>query len=145
MAPFLLDMANLFERFVANWLKEHLPPEFSLRVQDSGHYDRERKVPYRIDLVLCDGQGNALAVLDSKYKKDEQPQASDVAQVVTYATKLGCEEAFLVYPRWLGEGKSFSVGRVKVRTVGFPLDGEIAHGGRAVLTSLALALSGSGT
>lgn len=34
MLPFLIDMASLFERFVAAWLKQHLPDAYELKVQE---------------------------------------------------------------------------------------------------------------
>ena len=34
MIPFLIDMAMLFERFVAAWLRVHLPKNLRLRVQE---------------------------------------------------------------------------------------------------------------
>ena len=136
MTPFLIDMARLFESFVAEWLAEHLPAGLSVKAQESGSYDREGEIGYRIDLVLYDAAGRPLAVLDTKYKGDALPDSDDIAQVVSYATKKGCTEAVLVYPHALGEAREFMVGRVRVRAVGFALDGELDRAGERLVVSL---------
>jgi hypothetical protein len=53
-------------------------------------------------LVLRDtSTGEILCVLDTKYKDTTTPATDDVAQIVAYAEKMGCQEAILVYPRGL--------------------------------------------
>jgi 5-methylcytosine-specific restriction enzyme subunit McrC len=133
MTPFLVEMSRLFEQFVGAWLRENLPEGLSLREQESGSYDPEGEVGYRIDMVLSDEDGRTLAVLDTKYKKDDLPSAADVAQVLAYATKKGCSEAILVYPWDVGRGKAFTVGGIRVRTLGFPLGGDLEAAGRGLL------------
>lgn len=83
MTPFLIDMAGLFERFVARWLEEHLPWGLEVEDQESGFYDPEEEIGYRIDIVLYGPLGRPLAVLDTKYKRDPVPASADVAQVVS--------------------------------------------------------------
>lgn len=141
MTPFLLDMADLFERFVAAWLQKHLPPEQFVKVQETGTYDPEGDVGYSIDLVLYDEGGQPRAVLDTKYKRDAVPASDDVAQVVSYATRKGCAEAVLVYPHDVGAGKDFMVGGVRVRTEGFPLEGDLTVAGTKLLVSMSSPVS----
>lgn len=136
MTPFLLDMAQLFEKFVAAWLAEHLPPGLSVQEQESGSYDPEGEIGYRIDLVLYDDTERPLAVLDTKYKDAAVPASDDVAQVVSYAVRKGCREAVLVYPTALLQPRGFMVGPVKVRTGGFPLEGRLDESGEAFLRML---------
>lgn len=141
MIPFLIDMAQLFESFVAAWLGEHLPPAQHVEAQESGAYDPEGEIGYRIDLVLYDEAGRPQAVLDTKYKLHTVPAADDVAQVVTYATRKRCQQALLVYPHYAGEWKDFLVGGVRVRTAGFPLDRDLDEAGHKLLSSLPVPLA----
>ena len=145
MAPFLIDMAELFERFVAAWLHEHLPPGLYTRAQETGSYDPEGDIGYRIDLVLYDAAGVPLAVLDTKYKRDTMSSSNDVAQVVCYASRKGCRHAFLVYPSALEEPKAFSVGGISVSAAGFPLDRDFGAAGTSLLRRMTFLGGGANT
>ena len=136
MTPFLIKMHDLFEAFVGAWLRENLPDGLSIQEQERGSYDPEGDVGYRIDLVLTDDTGRTLAVLDTKYKRDQKPETQDVAQVVSYATKKGCSEAILIYPWDVGEGKAFRVGGIRVRSLGFPLRGDLDEAGMKIMNRL---------
>ena len=142
MSPFLLKMDNLFEAFVARWLREQLPRSRRLRIQESGSFDPLGDIEYRIDLVLYERGCRPLAVLDTKYKKTTQPQGADVHQVVAYAVEKGCREAILVYPQSVEPQKDFFVGPVRVRTAGFPLDSSVDEGGLKLLGQLGPGLLG---
>ena len=54
MLPFLIDMAHLFELFVAEWLHAHAPPELDVEVQDSIKLGEERAFEFVIDISLYD-------------------------------------------------------------------------------------------
>ena len=142
MSPFLLKMDQLFEAFVARWLREQLPRSRRLSIQESGSFDPLGEIEYRMDLVLYERGGRPLTVLDTKYKKTTQPQGADVHQVVTYAVEKGCREAILVYPQSVVAPKEFFVGPVRVRTAGFPLDRSVDEGGAEFLGQLGLELMG---
>ncbi len=144
MMPFLVDMAQLFEKFVAAWLAEHLPPVLRVQAQESGSYDPEGEIGYRIDLVLYDPARRPAAVLDTKYKSSSVPVSDDVAQVVSYAMKKGSANAMLVYPHAVDELHEFMVGGVRVRAVGFPLDRDLERGGANFISRLFMG-SGSGS
>jgi 5-methylcytosine-specific restriction enzyme subunit McrC len=144
MTPFLLNMAHLFEKFVAAWLAEHLPTGLSVQDQETGSYDPEGDVGYRIDLVVYDDTGRPLAVLDTKYKEAALPASDDVAQVVSYAARKGCRQAVLVYPHALAQPKVFTVGGARVSTTAFPLDAALEDGGQRLLNGLVAALESSG-
>ena len=67
--PFLVDMAQLYERFVAEWLTVALPPEVHLRVQERLHLDAGKRLHFIIDLVLYDVKtGETRCVIDTKHK-----------------------------------------------------------------------------
>jgi hypothetical protein len=59
-----------------------------------------------------------------------------INQIVTYAEALGCSEAVLVYPSDSHPGVSTAVGGITVRTIDFPLDGDLDAAGQDVLAKL---------
>jgi 5-methylcytosine-specific restriction endonuclease McrBC regulatory subunit McrC len=76
---------------------------------------------FRIDLVLRDRSGQALSVIDVKYKLGEQPSEADIDQVVAYAVELGVSKAYLVYPVFLPQPVKAKVGNINVTTIGIDL------------------------
>lgn len=134
--PFLLDMNRLYEQFVACWLQRHLPPHLAVRPQRVLPARGVRLIP---DLVIEDrATGRPLLVADTKYKAPDASAASDVAQVVTYATALGVRDAFLLYPRPLPRPLDAQVGPIHVRSAVFPLQGDLEAGGRQAVEDLGL-------
>ncbi|MFB8790902.1 MAG: hypothetical protein U7123_19120 [Potamolinea sp.] len=90
-------MARLYELFVAEWLKAHLPADFSLKYQEP--INISKMVQFKTDLVLYEsGNITPRYILDTKYKVPDSPATSDISQVVTYALSKDCCEAVLVYP-----------------------------------------------
>ena len=139
MLPFLVDMAQLFELFVAAWLRTRLPPEFTLREQETVTIDPQGDIRFRIDIVLYKAAtGDAVCVLDTKYKTASKPVADDVAQVVAYAEAKGCQSAVLIYPGLLATLSDIQVGGVQVRSMNFDLSGDLEEAGRLLLQQLAL-------
>lgn len=138
MLPFLINMARLYELFVAEWLKNHLPPGFELKTQEKVDIDEDGHISLAIDLVLYDVDQNARCVLDTKYKTSAMPSTEDISQVVTYAVAKNCSEAILVYPtndishydQFIGESD------VRVRNLSFDLSGDIEAAGQVFLHNL---------
>ncbi|MEG4421279.1 restriction endonuclease [Microcoleus sp. LAD1_D5] len=135
MLPFLIDMANLYEQFVAEWLKANTPKGFFVKQQhrvihDQNYFDR-------IDLLLGDSETNEiLYVLDTKYKAPDKVDNTDRNQVVTYATLLNCKNAILIYPQTLKASKDQQIGDIRVRSLTFSLDSDLNQAGKTFLTSL---------
>ena len=135
MLPFLIDMANLYEQFVAEWLKANTPKGFFVKQQhrvthDKNYFDR-------IDLLLGDSETNEiLYVLDTKYKAPDKVDNTDRNQVVTYATLLNCKNAILIYPQTLKASKDQQIGDIRVRSLTFSLDSDLNQAGKTFLTSL---------
>jgi 5-methylcytosine-specific restriction enzyme subunit McrC len=137
MLPFLVDMAQLYERFVAEWLRVELPPEVDLKAQERLHLDAGKRVHFIIDLVLYDVKtGEARCVIDTKYKIAPTPTTVDVAQVVAYAEAKRCRDAVLVYPQSLTTPLDGRVGDIRVRTLAFPLGGDLNQAGQALIHAL---------
>jgi 5-methylcytosine-specific restriction enzyme subunit McrC len=137
MLPFLIDMARLYELFVAEWLKVNLPPKFKLKPQERVTVGPEKAVRFDIDLVIYDLEtGEAVCVLDTKYKKSATPPSEDVAQVVTYAELKNCHNAVLIYPSSLIEPWSEWVGGKHVRSLSFSIDSDLDEAGHQFLQGL---------
>jgi 5-methylcytosine-specific restriction enzyme subunit McrC len=136
MMPFLVNMAKLFELFVATWLRKHLPGTY--QVQEHQTYDFHSRAGggFDADLLLRDADGRALCVMDTKYKVRPSPNSDDVAQVVAYAVAFGAPEAVLIYPSALAADERFVVGDVVVRTLAFHLGGDLEEAGRQFVRAL---------
>ena len=138
---FLINMATLFERFVAEWIRS--APELAAHGLRLAYQDRvvlhdSSRLTFIFDILLKDtGTGETRYVIDTKYKVPEKPANEDVFQVISYAAQQECTEAILIYPEELQKAVSVKVGKVRVRSLVFPLDAttqeEFNESGRALL------------
>ncbi|MBI2505159.1 MAG: restriction endonuclease [Candidatus Latescibacteria bacterium] len=132
--PFAVHLPTLFEGFVAHWLKAQLPAGLHLEVQHRALVEGSRGLAFHIDLVLRAGEGGeVLAVLDTKYKGDQEPSSEDIQQVVAYAVRLGTRRAFLLYPSARTQARRLRVGEVQVQTLSFELGGDLEAAGSVAL------------
>lgn len=137
MLPFLVNMGRLYELFVAEWLKSHLPSNLLLKIQEKVDVGEGQTLSFKIDLVLYDAEtGKAICVVDTKYKTPEHPGTEDVSKVVTYAEMKGCKEAILVYPTPLKRQLDAHFGEIRVRTIYFNLEGDLEAAGEDFKTQL---------
>jgi 5-methylcytosine-specific restriction enzyme subunit McrC len=99
-ASYLFDMSDVFELFVARFLKRHFATDPAIRVesQQGIWLDEDKKEEGIPDIVLGRDDGDAL-VLDTKYKVfDKKPEEHDRDQVLVYCLTQGWKQAVLVYP-----------------------------------------------
>jgi 5-methylcytosine-specific restriction enzyme subunit McrC len=137
MLPFLVNMARLYELFVAEWLKAHLPPGFNLKVQEKVNIGEANVLYFDIDLVLYETETGAVrCVLDTKYKAPLTPAQDDIFQVVTYAEAKGCREAILIYPTSLPRPLDEVIGNIRVRSLTFSLDRDLEQAGQTFMREL---------
>jgi 5-methylcytosine-specific restriction enzyme subunit McrC len=135
MLPFLINMANLYEQFVAEWLKENTPKGLFVKQQhrvkhDKNYFDQ-------IDLLLCDIETQKVHyVLDTKYKAPDQVASNDRNQIVAYAHALNCQNAILIYPQNLQQPLDIKHGDIQVRSLTFSRDDDLNKAGDNFLTSL---------
>jgi 5-methylcytosine-specific restriction enzyme subunit McrC len=135
--PFLIDIERLFELFVAEWLKNHLPSNRRIKAQERVPLGMEGTLNFKVDLVLIDHSTKQVkCVLDTKYKKPETPSTDDISQVIAYAESLHCEEAFLIYPAKLRSPLNSKVGRIRVRSVTFDLFGDLDENGKVFMNTV---------
>jgi 5-methylcytosine-specific restriction enzyme subunit McrC len=144
MLPFLIDMSRLFELFVAEWLEAHIPDGLMLQQQERLVISEKDDLSWRVDLVLRHpATGEALAVLDTKYKKPGAPSPDDVAQVVAYAEATDAPQAVLIYPSEAGAGISTQVGKIQFSSLAFRLDDDIESAGERFLSSVLRMIGGT--
>ena len=137
MMPFLMDMGRLFELFVAEWLKKHLPEKFELKAQHYVNFGPNGELEFQIDVVILDRKsGTPLLILDTKYKAPDSPSSADIHEVRSYAEALGCSEAILTYPIKLPNGLDVTAGNIRVRTLTFAVNEDIEVAGKEFLDAL---------
>jgi len=131
--------SELFEKFVAEWLRQNLPPTHRLRAQSQVILDEKTDLKFIIDLTVEDSRsGTVLYVLDTNYKRPHTPSNDDIAHVTAYAASKGCCDAILIYPSGATESIDCHVGEIRVRPLTFGLYGELDVGGQAFLENLLL-------
>lgn len=129
MIPFLVNMANLYELFVAEWLKAHNLKSFSIEAQREIIIDRRQNMKFRMDLVLFDRSTQLpKCIMDTKYKIGP-PSMSDIHQAISYAEAIGCREAILIYPVEKESPLDMWVGDIHVRSATFALEGDLDEAG----------------
>ena len=100
-SSFMLDMNQLFERFVTERLRRALRGRLAVKDQHRDHLDEERGVRIRPDL-LFGPEGSPRFVADIKYKlTDDSASGSnaDLYQLLAYTTALDLPEGVLIYCR----------------------------------------------
>ena len=117
-ASFMVNMNDLFERFVTERLRRALRGRLVVEGQKYDYLDVGQNVSIRPDLrFLHPGTGSVTYVGDIKYKltADAQARSADYYQLLAYTTALDLPEGVLVYCRTDG-GKP--AGEVTVRHAG---------------------------
>ncbi|MBN1874454.1 MAG: restriction endonuclease [Anaerolineae bacterium] len=133
--PFLVNMARLYELFIAEWLKQHLPAQFRVQAQEHVAIGAGQDLHFNIDLTLSDTEtGKTLCVMDTKYKTPDKPATSDIFQIVAYAEVKRCHEALLIYPQQVAFDER--LGDIRVRSLTFATASDLEDAGQHFLTQL---------
>lgn len=136
MLPFLVDMARLYELFVAEWLHAHLPAHLELKAQEQVDLSSTNALHFQIDLSLYEkSTGATRYILDTKYKAGP-PTADDIAQVIAYARVKGSPEAILVYPTPLLQPLDTTLDGLRIRSLTFALTGDLEQAGQRFMDNL---------
>lgn len=131
VASFVVNMATVFEDFVATALKEALEPypgltEWQFEAfmdQAEPGYPSSDRVRMYVDVVHS-VRGRPAVIFDAKYKAASAGGAypnADHYQMLAYCTALGVPRAWLVYAG-AGRPRSRRVLNTGVSVVEFPLD-----------------------
>jgi 5-methylcytosine-specific restriction enzyme subunit McrC len=136
--PFYLNMPGLFEKFVAEWLRQNRPSGVIVRAQHSALLDANFRFEIRTDIFLIDEKtGRHLAVLDTKYKSGEQPTEDDIHQLAFYANELQVDRAMLIYPS--PSARQFRIrhgNRITLESLVFDVTAPLEQAGVKFLTEL---------
>ena len=98
-SSFMLDMNELFERFVTERLRRALRGRLEVKDQHHDKLDEDRTVAIRPDLVFREA-GTPRFVADIKYKltgEDASGRHPDYYQLLAYTTALNLPEGVLIY------------------------------------------------
>jgi 5-methylcytosine-specific restriction enzyme subunit McrC len=137
MLLFIVNMGRLFELFVAEWMSSNLPSDYSCEHQQRVQIGDSADIVFRLDIVVSNVDNLRPAfIIDTKYKVPDTPSTADIAQAVTYATLKNCGDAILLYPRKLKRPVDTLIGAIRVRSLTFPIDGDLDDGGRSFLAEL---------
>ncbi len=131
MVPFIVKMDQLFEKFVAEWLRVHLPENYRLEVQEIISIGQDNQIIFKIDLVLyLRDSESPICILDTKYKQEEgHGSAGDLDQVITYAYVKNSPEAILIYPEAPNSPLTQQIRDIRVRSTAFNLDQNLEEAG----------------
>ncbi|MEU1845295.1 McrC family protein [Micromonospora sediminicola] len=125
IAAFAVNMASVFESFVATAIREALSSHPGVVAEQYRTYlDVERTIPIRPDVVyLVDDR--PVAVFDAKYKLEHPTSGfpnGDTYQMLAYCTALGVRTGWLVYAKGTTPPEHKHVRNTTMKIVHHPLD-----------------------
>ncbi|MEV0230924.1 hypothetical protein [Nonomuraea sp. NPDC050786] len=113
---FILNMAQIFERFLTRQLATGLLP-YSLRcaAQQGHRLDQQRRVLFQPDILIY-RDGRPTAVVDAKYRTlDSAPPTGHLFQLISYCTALGLTEGHLVYASGMPSAEPYRIKNSDIR------------------------------
>lgn len=123
----LVDMADIFESYAREVLKQELAAVTAFKVLDgniAGEDGAKRDLFSRFDIgglnpaatpdIVVEADGKILAVIDVKYKPARKiPDRSEINQIMCYGSSYGCDKVMILYPQPIKDQASVcSIGMV---------------------------------
>lgn len=106
---FILDMNDLYERFVVGMIQERFSPDWHVIPSSTATYlTEDRQFQLRYDILLRNRSNGRSVIIDTKYKtgvyldrhgSDTGISSSDLYQMVAYGVRENADQIILVYPR----------------------------------------------
>ncbi len=128
---FVVNMNQLYEKFVAAWLKQHLPSHLGIKTQHRVEYDN---FSFKIDLIIYNKKTQQnLYVLDTKYKTEIT--SNDIYQIITYTFEQNCNHAIIITPN-PNNSINDKINNIYIRSLNFCLDDDIDVSGNNFLQQL---------
>ncbi|GAA4229223.1 5-methylcytosine-specific restriction enzyme subunit McrC [Streptosporangium album] len=113
---FILNMPQIFERFLTRQLTTVLLP-YGLRcVAQQGHrLDQQRRVLFQPDILVC-RDGRPEVVVDAKYRTlDGAPPTGHLFQLISYCIALGLTDGHLVYASGTPSAEPYQIKNSDIR------------------------------
>ncbi len=128
----LVNLEQIFERYVTRSLREHLSSSLTLEEQPwmilAHSLSGQPSIGARPDLLLR-REGKPDWILDMKWKSlpRQGPQTSDLYQMLAYCFAFGCQRGMLIYPAAADQELRFRVGpsRTLILARGVKVNGSI--------------------
>lgn len=109
----LVDMADIFENYAREVLKQELAASTSLNVLDGNisgaegakcilfnRFDLEGNSPSATPDIVIEADGKTLAVIDVKYKPSKKiPDRAEINQIMCYGARYACNKVMILYPQ----------------------------------------------
>ena len=97
-SSFLVDMNELFQRYITERLKQELRSRLDVVPEPNIYLGKDRQISMNPDLMFRQN-GNNLFVGDLKYKisEDGKGRSSDYYQLLAYLTATGLQRGVLIY------------------------------------------------
>jgi len=138
-ASFLLDMNDLFQRWVTDRLRVALRTHLVVKPEPTVHLGIGRRVPMAPDLTFVNDTGTTVYVADVKYKltSSGMGRSDDYYQLLAYTTAMNLPEGLLIYSQADGDTPEREVvvrhAGKRLWTYAVPLAGSPADVERAVV------------
>jgi 5-methylcytosine-specific restriction enzyme subunit McrC len=135
--PITLSMRVLFRSFVAEWIRSNLPRDLALRVKERTDIEPHWGLKDEMDIVIYDAETSTPKyMVVTIYNPEKEDIRRDIYRGVTLAVRRNCEEVILVYPHFLENPVDTNIGKIVIRAIPFPLEGDLNKAGRRFLESL---------
>ena len=143
----MFSMNDIFEDFIAGFLKKHFGMDFQIELQKSELYLHQNPKTFNLqhDILLTNKKTKEKIIVDTKYKPrwdldpfDNKKGVSqvDMYQMISYAYRRGTEKVILIYPNTsekLAEDYVFKIQKsneneeIKIKIVDVPFWSSVGH------------------